>query len=146
MAFDPRNIPPEDFDRRLAELGVEKEAALAELARIDAEMEWWEHGRKLFGRRNGSAPDPAQKPTLREAVRRVMREGGATQWRVGDLAGALSQRGWLPTGKNAEQRVGDIVLDMTKKRQLVRVARGLYSLPDMMPAGSQLIPDEPGAA
>jgi hypothetical protein len=124
-------IPAEVAGRRVQELREEIERTRQELNQLTDELEWWMAGRKFFGpsQDTGANSGVAEaKPTLREAIRRVMSERPTSTWPAERVIEELRGRSWLPSGKNAEHTVRSMLANMKNQNQLKRVGRGRYRL------------------
>lgn len=159
MSFDPTKMPREEFEDRVSHLEAKVEESKQVLASATAQLDWWRRGLGLFfpeavtdppvqdptaedetGRAEEIMPPAAvfhpnggSKPTLRQAIHAIMAESPAIQWRATDLFSALGQRGWMPTGKNAEDVVRGMLSSMNREKQIMRVGYGVYALPDRVP-------------
>jgi hypothetical protein len=124
---------PELIDTRVNALRQEVQAKRKELSRLEAELEWWEVGRKFFGSEaDGGDPGAAmaKKPTLRRAIVRVMLTKPKSSWLTETIIAELRGRDWLPTGKNAPHRTRSMLAQMARDDELKRTGRGRYRLAD----------------
>jgi hypothetical protein len=131
----PQELPYDeqivDLERRLAEA---RKAASA----LEAELEWWQRGRELYGptQESGSVVSRGleagdKRPTLALAIFLVMDSGRPEQtaWTAPQVMVALRERGWMPSGKNAEHTVRTKLGQLAKDGSLVRrVRHGVYTL------------------
>jgi hypothetical protein len=135
-AFDPRKVPPSEYEARVAELRTKRDAARKRLGKIEAELAWWEEGLRLFGLGEQEPPATTQptlalvdsKPPLREAIVRVIKEGSAAKrWESKDVAAVLQERGWMPTGKYAMHTVRQRLRDLANDGLIHKVQRGQFA-------------------
>lgn len=138
-------IPPDVITKRAGELRAEVALTEGHLAKLKAELAWYEDGIRLFG---DAPPDPdvapsfpelasepdtpsanGDKPTLRKAILTVMREHPNRTWKVESVISELRRRDWLPGGANGEHRTRSVLAQMHRKGQAKRIDRGRYRLP-----------------
>jgi hypothetical protein len=118
-------------------------------SRLLDELEWWESGKRFFGfdgdqegepEAQEKAPEPVSgqqqsfisngsKPTLREAIMRVIGEQPKKTWQTEEVLTALRKRGWISDAKNADQHARSKMGEMHRKGDLRRIRRGHYRLP-----------------
>lgn len=127
-------LSPALIDERVNELRGRVEAKRAELGDLEAELQWWESGRRFFDPSdNGDAPTvttPSDtKPTLRKAILLVMEEKPSHTWQAETIMASLRGRDWLPGGKNGEHRTRSMLAEMARDDgPLKRMGRGRYRL------------------
>jgi hypothetical protein len=139
-------ITPERVASRITELHATIQDKRAELDQLIDELEWWESGRRFFGF-DGAEEDEdepvedeqgagqqsfigngSKKPTLREAIIRVMAEKAKT-WQTEEVLTTLRKRGWISNAKNADQHARSKMGAMARNGELKRIRRGHYRLP-----------------
>jgi hypothetical protein len=127
----------------------------AEIDQIDRELEGlWERKRKLQtlltllppdggggDDEPESVPAPPVKPSLAEAILRVMAEQSHAAWSGEEVLTALARKDWAPGGKTPKNSVAATLSRLRDEGRLRRVDRGLYELPPETSGG-----DSAGAA
>lgn len=122
--FDPGQLSPTYFDRRIADLEREVAGKRASMERSEAELAWWRKGRELFVGPMASNSDPT---SLGEAILAVMQ--GAGPLRVQELSQRLLAQGWIEDSKEARHALRSRVWSMAHRSgQLEQVRRGTYQL------------------
>jgi hypothetical protein len=122
-----------DYTEQIADLSRKLDAARQAVVQLESEVEWWERGRDLYGppASNGSGKT-IERPTLARAIIQVFEtaQEGKTEWMVSQIISELRDRGWMPTGKSAEQQVRTKLSQLSRgpDAQLSRVVQGVYRL------------------
>jgi DNA-binding XRE family transcriptional regulator len=146
-AISPHEL---DYADQIADLSEKLDAARQTVIQLESKLEWWERGRDLYGvpASNGSGHATerfGEKPTLAQAIIHVFKaaQEGKTEWMVAQIIVELRDRGWMPTGKSAEQQVRTKLSQLSRgpDAQLHRVVQGVYELAS--PNGDD--PDSRGA-
>ncbi len=73
------------------------------------------------------------RPTLREALLTILQEQPNKTWPNDDMLAEMERRGWMPSGKNAQQHVRSMLAEMHRKGQARRVGHGRYRAPRPTP-------------
>jgi hypothetical protein len=124
------------YDAEIADLTQQLEKARERVKTLEGELDWWERGRDMFGHSasNGSAPSEP-KPTLAQAIVRLMIEGDRTEWPTSAIMEALESRGWMPNGATAEHAVRSKLAKLARGENaaLERVHHGTYALREANP-------------
>jgi hypothetical protein len=113
-----------------------------ELNSLHAELEWWETGQELFGEVPEEQTDQlplekpeenvstnGAKPPLRDRILAVLALEPRKTWKTEALIAEMEERGWMPSGGNAEHQVRSMLSQMHRKGQARRMSRGMYRLP-----------------
>jgi hypothetical protein len=136
---DPQELP---YDDQIADLNSKLSFARQKVEELEAELDWWQRGRDLYGKATTSAPNGSAnrgaKPTLATAIIAVMEAvlPERAEWTAPEVMEQLRERGWMPNGKNAEHTVRTKLGQLAQADgPLTRVRHGVYILN---------IPDEPG--
>lgn len=140
MTFDPRQITAQEYRDRVRTLEARLVREEQACRKTEAELDWVRTGVELFVA--GDAPTETappltggvstngNKPSLREAILRVMGEKPGKPWKAPELMGVLEQRGWMPNSpEHAEHIVRSRLSTLTKAGELRKVGYGLYKLP-----------------
>jgi hypothetical protein len=112
-----------------------------------AEVEWWEHGARLFKLETSREVEADRvisemlpnmeerplKPTLRQAILLMLRADPNGLWNVDGISEMLRLNGWLP-GAEPSKRISDMAGVMVTERILQREGRGEYRLDDDLAA------------
>lgn len=80
-----------------------------------------------------------RKPSAAEAVLRIMGESPEREWTSEDILRELIARGWASSGKTPKNSTDATLSRLVQKKQVQRVARGVYRLP----AAAQTLQPEP---
>lgn len=130
-----------------------REVALSNYQAATAELAWLHEGLRVLGMVSESditrtsvtelfppieVFEPGTRPTLRQAIVLAMRYQSRTVWRVADLASTIVDAGWLDP-EDAAKRVSDMAGVMVTDGQLVRPARGEYTLAPELSAEFELL-------
>jgi hypothetical protein len=152
---DPHRLP---YDARIAELTARLLDARHKVTELEAELEWWQRGRALYGHdlphdgAGGKVTElvpsrevllqPGTKPTLAQAIVRIMQDGEQNQWSPPQIMDELRSHGWMPNGSSAEHMVRTKLAQMARDPNgpVKRVRHGVYALSDS--ASSVLMPAE----
>ncbi len=127
-------LSPAVIDSRVNELRDIVEAKREELVELEAELQWWESGRKFFdpsanGDESDSISRSGAKPVLRNAILDVMQEKPNHTWLSETVVAELRGRGWLPGGKNGVHRTRSMLAELARDDgPLKRTGRGRYRL------------------
>jgi hypothetical protein len=132
---DPQQLP---YDEQIADLDSKLAYARQKVTELEAELDWWQRGRDLYGQRaatTSAAPGkqrtPGTKPTLAQAIGLVMEAGlpELTHWTAPEVMERLRANGWMPNGKNAEHTVRSKLGQLAREDgSLRRVGHGVYTL------------------
>ena len=127
----PQQLP---YDAQIADLSQQLEEAREKVTAIEAKLDWWQRGRDLYGPSGGNIATGA-KPTLAQAIVRVMNEGGRTEWPTSAIMEALEDRGWMPNGTTAVHAVRTKLAKLARgdDAALQRVHHGTYALREAIP-------------
>jgi hypothetical protein len=143
--IDPHGL---HYDERIADLTTRLNGARQRVNELESELEWWQRGRALYG--HDLPPDdiggkttelvpsrdvllqPGTKPTLAQAIVRVMKDGELSEWTPPQIMDALRTNGWMPKGSSAEHMVRTRLAQMARYEDgpLTRVRHGVYALND----------------
>lgn len=143
--MSPSPIPPELINKRIGQLRDDVDSTEDQLSKLRAELAWYEEAKQLFG---DAPPDPdvepplpgiteeretpstnGAKPTLRQAILKVMSDDARKTWKVETVIAELRERGWMPGGEHAEHRTRSVLAQMNRKGEIKRMDRGRYRLP-----------------
>jgi hypothetical protein len=147
---DPHTLP---YDDQIVRLTGELDAVRQQLATLESELDWWQQGRELYGSAdsgNGAGEQtteyeakttelvpgsdvllsPGTKPTLAQAIVRVMADGSRKRWTASQIMDGLRTKGWMPKGTSAEHQVRTKLASLARgqNKTLRRVAHGVYAL------------------
>jgi hypothetical protein len=138
--MDAHELP---YDERIATLTKELEGLRLRVEEVEAELDWWQRGRALFGSgATNGAPRTTElapatvvfgtgaKPTLAQAIVRLMADGDRESWTAPEVMEGLRARGWMPQSKSAEHFVRSKLASLARgdDRTLDRVSHGVYAL------------------
>lgn len=145
-----RGFDRETIERNLADAEQRLEAARDEFEAVRNEVLWWRQGLRLAIREDPTEsdlerdpalilqqllPDAALtgRPTLRQAMLRVMRAAPDDDWDVAGFELMLRLNNWLPA-RDPGKRIADMAASMATDRVFERVARGVYRLEPLLAA------------
>jgi hypothetical protein len=126
------------IDAKIDEVRDQVNQHRAALDQSLAELEWLETGRQFVGSDGGNATGTRSKettssqngrPTLREAILRVMGEKPSRTWPASAVIRDLKKRNWLPSGEFGEHHTRSMLARMYRSNELKRPKRGHYRLP-----------------
>jgi hypothetical protein len=124
----PQELP---YDAQIAALTEQLEEAREKAAAIEAQLDWWQRGRDLYGspKSNGNVARGA-KPTLAQAIVRLMSESDRPEWTAGMIMEGLRSHGWMPNGSTAKHAVRTKLAKLARGEDAVlqRVHHGIYTL------------------
>jgi hypothetical protein len=125
----PQDLP---YDEQIGYLSRQLAIAREKVAELEAELGWWQRGRELFGSASGGPPTAnGAKPTLAQAIFLVADEAlpERVEWTAPEVIEALTARGWMPNGKNAEHTVRNKLSQLARPDgSFRRVRHGVYVL------------------
>jgi hypothetical protein len=115
-----------DVDGEIKQVTDALDAARKQVAVLEPKLEWLRQGQAFYG--NGSIP--AKKPTLTDAIIRVMSDGSEAGWTALQVMEALRARGWMPNGTSAEHVVRAKLAFLARgdAPPLRRIAHGIYEI------------------
>jgi hypothetical protein len=126
-----------DFDLHEVDLEIQKvsgelQRARELAARLEATLDWLRQGRELYGgsRADAAAGLPLRKPTLTQAILKVIGDGPQSEWTAPEVMNQLRARGWMPNGSSAEHVVRARLASLARGDDAVlsRVSHGVYAL------------------
>ena len=145
-----RGLDRETIERNLADAEQRLEVARDEFGAVRNEVLWWRQGLRLAIREDPTEsdlerdpalilqellPDAALtgRPTLRQAMLRVMRAAPDDDWDVAGFELMLQLNNWLPA-RDPGKRIADMAASMATDGVFERVARGVYRLEPLLAA------------
>lgn len=124
-SIKPKELP---YESQIADLTRQLDAAKETVTELEAQLDWWRKGRDLYGASGSQSAE--QKPTLADAILRVMDEGDQTEWPTAAIIEGLKSRGWMPNGTSAVHAVRTRLAKLARGENpaLERVYHGTYAL------------------
>lgn len=143
----PAGISPDVVLANLKVAREKRDRLYREFEAAAAEVEWWEHGARLFKLETSREVEADRvisemlpnmeerplKPTLRQAILLMLRADPNGLWNVDGISEMLRLNGWLP-GTEPSKRISDMAGVMVTERILQREGRGEYRLDDDLAA------------